>query len=133
MNKTLIVLLLTISCTLAVQLRKEAHKDNWAKIDVDNLNDGEKDLDSFIRDAIDKLDGDLTGAAKEGELYRYVYKNGDNENWDVKSKRDSKGNNEILVATRTETYPDEKDPNLTINKKTSIVKKAFSKVLEALD
>ena len=130
MSKALLLLaLLTISIS-SVQLTVH-EADDWKKLNVDNLSDAQKGLDEWIRDQIDALGGDLAGVAKMGDLYRYVYKNGDDENWDVQTKSDGKGNNEILVATRTQTYPDENDSNLTINKKTSIVKKALKNVIAA--
>ena len=57
MNKVLILLGLLLSCTMAVQLR--SHNAGWEELDVDNLDDDAADLDEFIRDAIDELDGDL--------------------------------------------------------------------------
>jgi hypothetical protein len=38
-------------------------------------------------------------------------------------------NKEIEVATRTQAYPDEKNPNILFSKKTSIIKKGFTDII----
>lgn len=127
--KSILIISLLLACALATKVHLTSHAaDDWKKLDVNNLNDDQQDVDEFIRDAIDKLDGDLVGAATFDNFYRYVYKTSDTENWDVQVRRND-DENEILVATRTESYPDGDDPNLTVNKKTSIIKKSLADIV----
>ena len=77
MVKHLIFLLLAITCTFAVQLRQEKHAiEEWDELDIDDLTDEQYDLEQFVRDAIGRIDGDLTGASQNGDTYKFLY--GDN-------------------------------------------------------
>ena len=75
MTKSLFLITLIFACAFAANIR--AHREEWTKIDVNNLSDSQKGIDEFIRDKLGALSGDLKGAAQSGNLYRYAYLSGE--------------------------------------------------------
>ena len=131
-NLLLIALMITVSLSLGKNL-KRAHlnEEDWEKLDVENLSDAERSIDEFVRDSISSIDGDLAGAARNGDLYRFAYILNEKENWDVQVLNDG-DNNEIEVATRTQNWTDDENENLLYSKKTSIIKKAFADIVSSV-
>ncbi len=131
-NLLLIALMIIVSLSLGKNL-KRAHlnEEDWEKLDVENLSDAERSIDEFVRDSISSIDGDLAGAARNGDLYRFAYILNEKENWDVQVLNDG-DNNEIEVATRTQNWTDDENENLLYSKKTSIIKKAFADIVSSV-
>jgi hypothetical protein len=127
----LAALLITATLSLGKNLKRAHQSDDWEKLDIENLSDVEKSIDDFIRDSIGSLDGELAGAARNGDLYRYAYIVDDKENWDVQVLNDG-DNNQLEVATRTQNWTDKDNENLLYSKKTSIIKKAFADIVGAV-
>jgi hypothetical protein len=100
-------------------------------LDIENLDDTQKSIDEFIKSKISSISGDLSGAAKNGDLYRYAYIVNDKENWDVQVTNDGE-NNEIEVATRTQNWTDKDNQNLLYSKKTSLIKKNFADIVKSV-